>query len=110
MFSYYSSMYPQLIENSTKTFLANTLQQCHANRVNVYYYCFNIGVVVLFVFIVGITLYYCNKEKLSDYGKHQKMLTDQHAIMEKIRYFQTENKMQNESRYSSISNLPFIQA
>jgi hypothetical protein len=38
------------------------------------------------------------------------MLTDQHTIMEKIRYFQTENKTHNESMYSSISKLPFIQA
>ncbi len=103
-------MNPQLIENSTRAFLANTLQQCHTTRVNVYYYGFNVGVVVLFVFIVGLTLYYCNKEKLSDYEKHQKMLADQHTITEKIRYFQEENKTQNESRYSSISNLPFIQS
>ena len=71
---------------------------------------FNIGVLVIFVLVVGITLYYCSKDKLSDYEKQQKLLKDQQYIMSKIRFFQAENKRNNDSMYSSVSNLPYIPA
>lgn len=101
---------PQLIEHSSRQLMMNTLQQCHTTRVNMYYYIFNAAVFIGFVLIVGITLYYCNKDKLSEEEKQQKMLKDQQYIMSKIRFFQEESKINNESRYSSITNLPFIQA
>jgi hypothetical protein len=100
--------YPHLIENSAKNYLFNTLKQCHSNRVSVYYYILNISVLVLFLGIFGMVLYNCNKEKLSDFEKQQKMIKDQQYVLSKIRYFKEEyNNMKNTS-VSDITNLPFI--
>lgn len=101
---------PRLVEPISIQYMMNTLQQCHTTRTNLYYNMFNIGVLVIFVLVVGITLYYCSKDKLSDYEKQQKLLKDQQYIMSKIRFFQTENKRNNDSMYSSVSNLPYIPA
>ena len=101
---------PRLVEPTSIQYMMNTLQQCHSTRTNLYYNMFNISVLVIFALIVGTTLYYCSKDKLSDYEKQQKLLKDQQYIMSKIRFFQTEKKEHNDSMYSSISNLPYIQA
>jgi hypothetical protein len=99
---------PRLIENSARYYLYNTLKQCHTNRVSVYYYVLNIGVFLLFVTITGATLYYCNKTKLSDYDKQQRMLKDQQYVLSKIRYYQDDSKTKRESQYSGITGLPYI--
>lgn len=98
--------FPRLIENNVSYYLQNTLQNCHENRVNVYYYFLNIMVLLLFVFIVGFTLYYCYNNKLSDYDKQQKMLKDQEFIVSKIRYYQEEVKQTNNNGSSMITDLP----
>jgi hypothetical protein len=100
--------FPRLIENNASYFLQNTLQKCHENRVNVYYYVINIMVLLLFVFIVGFTLYYCYNNKLSDYDKQQKLLKDQEFIVSKIRYYQEEVKQTNNNNSSMITDLPSI--
>jgi hypothetical protein len=101
---------PNLIESSAKNYLFNTLKQCHGYRVNVYYYALNIGVFILFVLIFGLTLYYCNKQKMTDYEKQQKMLSDQQYVMSKIRYYKEETKHAQDSSHSSITNLPYLEA
>ena len=100
---------PRLIESSAKNFLFNTLQQCHSNRVSVYYYALNIGVFLLFIGIAGFTLYYCNKQKMTDYEKQQKILHDQQYVLSKIRYYKEETKNAHQSTSSSITNLPFTE-
>lgn len=98
--------YPKLIENSAKNYLFQTLKQCHNNRVTIYYYIFNISIFVIFVSIVGLTLYYCSKNKLSDLEKRKRMLRDQQYILSKIRYYKEDIKEQREKQ-SDITNLPF---
>ena len=99
---------PTLIEPSVKKYLFNTLQNCHSTRVNVYFYALNIGVILLFTIIVGVTLYYCYMQKPTEYEKQQKMVRDQEYVMSKIRYYQEQKTNNEENKYSSISNLPFI--
>ena len=98
---------PRLIDLPSKNFMYQTLQQCHSNRVTVYYYCLNIGVFLIFAFIVGMVLYYCNKSKLTDYEKHQRMIKDQQYVLSKIRYYQDETKVRN-AQVSGITDLPII--
>lgn len=100
--------YPRLIENSTKNYIFNTLNQCHTNRVTVYYYALNIGVFLFIVIIFGGFLYYCSRHKLSDHEKQQKMMKDQQYILSKIRYYQEDKKQRQESQMSSITDLPFV--
>jgi membrane protein insertase Oxa1/YidC/SpoIIIJ len=99
---------PRLTEISAKHFLFNTLQNCHSNRVSIYYYALNFGVLFIFVSAVALILYYCSKQKLSDYEKQQKMIKDQHYILSKIRYYQEDKKQQKESHSSSITDLPIV--
>lgn len=100
--------FPQLIENSASYYLHQTLQKCHENRVNFYYYVLNISVLVLFAGIVGVTLYYCYTNKPTDAEKQQKMIRDQEYVVSKIRYFQEEVKHNREQNSSYITDLPFI--
>jgi hypothetical protein len=99
---------PRLIENSTRYYLYNNLKQCHINRVSIYYYVLNIGIFLLFIIITGIILYYCNKNKLTDYEKQQKILKDQQYVLSKIRYYKEDAKTKQESQYSGITGLPYI--
>jgi len=100
--------YPRLIENSAKNHLFQTLQKCHNNRVSIYYYALNFGVLFLFVGIVGFVLYYCIKQKLTEYEKQQKMLKDQQYVLSKIRYYQEDKKERQRSQVSGITDLPYI--
>jgi len=102
--------FPQLIENSASYYLHQTLQKCHENRVNFYYYIFNISVLLLFLGIVGFTLYCCYANKPTEYERQQKMLKDQEYIVSKIRYYQEEGKQKNDGHSSYITDLPFIQS
>mgnify|MGYP003978736729 FL=1 len=101
--------FPQLIENNASSQLKQTLHKCHVNRVNFYYYILNITVLLLFVFLVGVILYYCYTNKPNDYEKQQKLLHDQEFIVSKIRYYQENNKQKREHQSSNITDLPFIQ-
>lgn len=99
---------PTLIEPSVKNYLFTTLQKCHSKRVNIYFYILNIGVLVIFGFIVIATLYYCYTQKPNEYERHQRFIKDQEYVMSKIRYYQDMRKNDEETQISSISNLPFI--
>lgn len=99
---------PHLIENTAKNYLFHSLKQCHTNRVSIYYYVLNIGVLVLFLGITAMVLYYCNKEKMTEYEKQQKMLKDQQYVLSKIRYYKEENHKIQQSKMSPITNLPVI--
>jgi hypothetical protein len=98
---------PILIESNVKDFLFDTLKKCHSNRVNLYYYTLNALVFFIFVGIVGVTLYYCSKQKLTDYELKQKMLHDQKYILSKIRFYQETKKDAEQSQMSGITNLPY---
>ena len=96
---------PVLIEPGVKYFLNETLKQCHNNRVTIYYYVFNITIFVLFVSIVGLTLYYCKKNRLSDVEKRKKMLRDQQYVLSKIKFYKDE-VVEHKSNMSDITALP----
>jgi hypothetical protein len=96
---------PRLIETGTHMYLKDILKSCHNYRSTVYYYSFNAIVFLLFIGIAGLVLYYCNKQKLSNYEKNQRLIRDQRYILSKIRYYQEDNKKQKE-QLSSITNLP----
>ena len=100
--------YPRLIEYTTKNYLFNTLQQCHNNRITIYYYALNIGVFLFIVIVFGGFLYFCNRHKLTDYEKQQKMIKDQQYILSKIQYYQEDKKQRQESQSSNITDLPIF--
>jgi hypothetical protein len=94
-----------LIEPTVKYYLHTTLQHCHENRLTIYYYVLNVGVLFLFTAIVGYVLYYCYTHKLSPQERQQKMIQEQQLVMEKIKFYQEEAK---DRRMSDITNLPMV--
>ena len=98
---------PVLIEAGMKDFLFNTLKQCHTNRVNVYYYIFNIGIFILFVAVVGTILYRCSMNKPTEYERQQKLIRDQQYVMSKIRYYKDEVDNTENQHITRLTNLPF---
>jgi len=101
---------PKLIESSAQGYMFQTLKKCHSTRVNVYYYALNTGVFVLFVGIFGLVLYYCNKNKLTEYESNQKMVRDQHYVLSKIKYYKDETKNMKDGQVTGITELPFLES
>lgn len=97
---------PRLIEPGVKHFLYNTLNRCHDNRVSIYTWALNIGVLVLFLGIFGSALYICYHRKLSPEEQYNKMVRDQAYILSKIRFYQNERI---DHPLSSITSLPVVQ-
>ena len=71
----------------------------------IYNYIYNFIVFAFFILIFGGGLYYCYKQKPTEYELHKKMLKDQQYILSKIRHYQHEKHNQTTS---NITNLPLI--
>jgi hypothetical protein len=99
-----------LIEPNVKNYLYDTLQKCHSTRINIYYYVLNIGVLLFIVGVFGFALYYSSKQKLTDYELQQKLIKDQQYVLSKIRYYKEDKKTIEDSKMSSITNLPFTES
>jgi len=83
---------PNLIEDNVNYYLQNSLKMSHLNRVKIYSFAMNTGVVLIFCLIFGTFLYYCYKNKPTAHDRQQKMCRDQEFILSKIRYYQVEQK------------------
>lgn len=83
---------PQLIEQGAQSYLYDKLLSCHSNRIQIYSIALNMGVLILFLLIVGLALYFCYKRKKTPYEIQQKMMRDQDIILSKIRYYQAEQQ------------------
>jgi len=83
---------PRLTDTGFGDYMLSRLKSCHENRIKVYSFAFNMGIVVLFTLIVGAFLYYRYKEKPTEYEKQQKLYHDQQYILDRIRYYQVQQK------------------
>jgi len=83
---------PNLTESVFGDFMLNNLKTCHENRVKIYSVALNVGLLLLFIIIVGTVLYYRYKNQLTPYEKKQKLYKDQQFILDKIRYYQVQQK------------------
>lgn len=97
---------PRLIETGAKSYMCNILNKCHDNRVNIYLYTLNCGVLILFLLITGATLYYCHKTKATAPENYQKMMNEQEYILSKIRYYKDHQR--NIASKASITGLPML--
>jgi hypothetical protein len=98
---------PKLIEPIAKNFLYHTLNKCHEHRTQIYVFVFNLGVFILFILVVGTTLYLCYRKKPTPEELRHKMLRDQQYVLSKIRFYQGENRKQKEHT-NEITNLPTL--
>jgi hypothetical protein len=95
---------PRLIEQGTQSYMSNVLHKCHDNRVNIYLYALNMGVLLLFIIITGLILYYCHKTKTTPEENRQKLLKEQEYILSKIKFYKDHQR--SIASRSSITGLP----
>lgn len=100
---------PSLIDTTTKTFLAQTLQKCHTVRIKYYGIILNVSLAILFFGVFGTILYYRHKNKPTEQDLQLKMQKEQEYILSKIRFYQEQNHktLKQVQEYSSpIEGLP----
>lgn len=97
---------PRLIEPNCRSYMSEILNKCHENRVNIYLYSLNIGILILFILVVFLVLYYCYKTKLSPEEEYQKKIKDQEYILSKIRFYKEHQR--NIASKASITELPVL--
>lgn len=91
-----------LIEDTTKSYIIQSLQQCHENRVQIYRIILNILVACVFIGFFGIGIYVCYTRRLTPEEKYNRMKRDQEYVLSKIRDYQIQKMRQHES----LTNLP----
>ena len=97
---------PRLIDYGAKNYMSGILNKCHENRVNIYLYIFNFTVLALFCLVVGFTLYYCYKTKMTPEEAHAKLIKDQEYVLSKIRFY--KHHQQTIASKSSITGRPMM--
>jgi hypothetical protein len=96
---------PSLVEPGIKSFIGNTLKQCHDYKMKTYTFVLNLAVITIFVAVFGGFLYYRYKNKPTPYELQKKMVRDQAIIMSKINSYQDERKR---AGYANMSGMPFV--
>ena len=94
---------PVLIEPGVRSFLGETLKQCHKFKEEYYNTLFNIGLFIAFLIILAILLVYKYKGKMTEEEKYQKDLEKQQYVLEKIKAYQ-QNKLK--AHQQLITGLP----
>lgn len=92
-----------LTEPGVKYFLNNALKQAHIVRNKYHNLIFNIGMGILFMFIMGGVLVYKYKGKLTDIEIAQKHTEKQQYILERIKKFQIAKR---QAHQELITGLP----
>jgi membrane protein insertase Oxa1/YidC/SpoIIIJ len=95
---------PRLVESGVKYFLNETLKQCHKFKQNLHNWMFNIGLFILFSFILVIILIYKYKGKLSPIEKQKKDREKQQYILSKIQKFQEAKKKAHQELITGLPN------
>ena len=85
---------PRLIEPGVKYFLNASLEQCHIIKHKYYNLLYNLGLFILFVAIVGLTLYFKYKHKNNLKLQEEKKREQQEYIINKLRFMQDYKKNQ----------------
>jgi hypothetical protein len=94
---------PSLIEPGVKYFLNNALKQSHIIREKFHNTIFNIGMLFLFLLILGFVLVYKYKGKLTPSEIIEKNNEKHYYILEKIKNYQIAKQ---QSQQALITGLP----
>lgn len=94
---------PMLTEPGVKYFINETLKQCHRFKEQHQNTIFNIGILLVFFFILGVLLLYKYKGKLTPQEIEQKETIKKQYILSKIKNFQ-DAKLR--AQQSLITGLP----
>ena len=94
---------PRLIEPGVSYFLKKSLSKCNENKSIYFNRLFNLGLLFLFLLILGGLLMYKKNTKLTDEEKEIKRQKNQEYILEKIKAI---NEKERERRNEIITSLP----
>jgi hypothetical protein len=104
---------PRLIEPGVKYFLSASLEQCHLIKTKYYNFLYNLGLLLTFAIIVGVTLYLKYKRKNDKLLQQQIHAQEKEYILNKLRFMQDYRKSQENvhllTDLSSWQNNPEIQ-
>ena len=95
---------PKLVESGVKYFLNETLKQCHLFKEKFQNWVFNIGLLLLFLTILGCILMYKYKGKMSPMEKQRKDREKQQYILSKVQKFQLAKKQAHQELITGLPN------
>ncbi len=93
---------PALTEPGVKYFLHQTLKQCHVVRDNFHNTVFNVGLLLAFLFTLGLILLYKYKGKLTPVQVEQKNKEKQQYILSKIQKFQQAKRVAHQELITGL--------
>jgi len=99
----FNSETPRLIEPGVSYFLRKSLSRCNENKSLYFNRLFNLGLLFLFVLILGGLLMYKKNTKLTDEEKEVKKQKHKEYILEKIKKL---NEKERQKRNEIITSLP----
>ena len=95
---------PTLVEPGVKIFLNQTLKQCRVFKNTFNNILFNVGLLFIFVIILGSLLIYKYKGKLNPIEKEQKNKEKQQYILTKIKNYQTAKRIEQQELITGLPN------
>ena len=98
----YNSSKPLLVEPGVKQFLHETLKQCREYKNKYYNIIFNVGVFLGLAIILGLTLLYKYKGKLTPSEKLKKEREKQQYILSKIKNFQNAKRLAHQELITGL--------
>jgi uncharacterized protein YlxW (UPF0749 family) len=99
----FSKETPRLIEPGVSYFLRKSLSKCNENKTLYFNRIFNLGLLFLFVLILGGMLMYKKNTKLTNKEKKAKQQKNREYILEKIKAL---NEKERQKRNEIITSLP----
>jgi len=95
---------PSLIEPGMKYFLRETLRNCHHFKEKYNNFLLNLGLFLIFLFILAGILLYKYKGRLTPAEKEEKTREKQQYILSKIKTFQQAKKQAHEELITGLPN------
>ena len=99
----FNSESPRLIEPGVSYFLRKSLSKCNENKSLYFNRMFNLGLLFIFVLILGGMLMYKKNTKLTNEEKEVKRQKNREYILEKIKAL---NEKERQKRNEIITSLP----
>ena len=93
---------PRLTEPGIKSFLNETLKQCHVYKINYNNILINILLFVGFMLILGAILFYKYKGRITQVEKERKTKEKQQYILSKVKSFQEAKRTAHQELISGL--------
>lgn len=92
-----------LWDGHVAAYIEESLQKCHEQRVHIYYYVLNVGILLVFVLFGSVYLYYAFTTKLTPEQLYERRMQDQAYVLHQIRRYNEE-----EQKLETLTELPLL--